>query len=76
MKCYTSLKLACIATVIQFNLIVETRSYLVDDNPYRHFITLDKAGKYQLEWLVDWDQKMVTFNVTVATKGYVGFGMP
>ncbi|CAL8141885.1 unnamed protein product [Orchesella dallaii] len=50
-------------------------AYIVDNNPYRHFVTLDQHGKYELEWLVDWDQKSVIFNVTVATKGYVGFGL-
>lgn len=58
---------------ITVHLIQSINAYLVDDNPYRHFVTLD--GKYQLEWLVDWNQKRVKFNVTVKTTGYVGFGL-
>ncbi|CAL8124869.1 unnamed protein product [Orchesella dallaii] len=46
-----------------------------DDNPYRHKAILDPSGKYQLEWLVKWNEKRVIFNVTVATNGYVGFGL-
>lgn len=61
--------------VIAINLISEANAYLVDDNPYRHFVTLDPNGKYLLEWLVDWNQKRITFNVTVKTTGYVGFGL-
>lgn len=49
--------------------------YMVDSNPYRHTEILDSLGKYLLEWQVDWLQKRVTFNVTVKTKGYVGFGL-
>ncbi len=52
-----------------------TTAYIVDENPYRHWVTLDPQGKYRLEWLADWETKRVTFNVTVETKGWVGFGL-
>ncbi|ODM96226.1 DBH-like monooxygenase protein 1 [Orchesella cincta] len=47
----------------------------MDDNPYRRSEILDSKGKYRLDWLTDWNTKRVTFNVTVQTKGYVGFGL-
>lgn len=48
---------------------------MIGGNPYSHRETLDPQGKYQLEWTVDWIQKRVTFNVTVNTQGYIGFGL-
>lgn len=48
---------------------------MIDDNPYRHRETLDHGGKYQLEWEVDQTKSKVTFNVTVRTRGWVGFGL-
>lgn len=50
-------------------------SYFTDNNPYNHIVTLDKHGKYQLEWQVDWKDFRVYFNVTVETKGFVGLGL-
>ncbi|CAL8068112.1 unnamed protein product [Orchesella dallaii] len=46
-----------------------------DENPYRHSLTLDPRGRYRLEWEVDWKNERVVFNVTVATNGYIGFGL-
>lgn len=48
---------------------------MVGNNPNRHRVTLDPRGKYVLEWDVDWTTERVTFNVTVETTGYVGFGL-
>ncbi|CAL8141891.1 unnamed protein product [Orchesella dallaii] len=56
-------------------LMLRSESFLVDSNPYRHIETLDDEGKYILEWMVDWDNKRVIFNVSVATTGYIGFGL-
>ncbi|CAL8068074.1 unnamed protein product [Orchesella dallaii] len=47
----------------------------LNTNPYRHREMLDPKGRYQLEWVVDWINKRVIFNVTAATSGYVGFGL-
>lgn len=44
-------------------------------NPYWHREVLDTRGRYYLEWLVDWNQERITFNVTCATRGFVGFGL-
>lgn len=56
-------------------LLKPASAYFVDNNPYRHVETLDSRGRYVLEWMVDWEQERVVFNVTVATRGYVGFGL-
>ncbi|CAL8068136.1 unnamed protein product [Orchesella dallaii] len=45
------------------------------DSPYSHRVTLDPRGRYILEWLVDFPMERIFFNVTVATNGYVGFGL-
>ncbi|CAL8124598.1 unnamed protein product [Orchesella dallaii] len=52
-----------------------TSGYLVDNNPYRQWEMLDNDGKYELEWIVNWEENRILFNVTVQTKGYVGFGL-
>lgn len=65
--CLLVFQLCCICHV--------SSGYMVDNNPYRHVETLDSRGRYQLEWLVDWDQQRVTFNVTVATRGYIALGL-
>ncbi|CAL8132127.1 unnamed protein product [Orchesella dallaii] len=44
-------------------------------NPYRHVVIPDPDGNYRLEWLVDWEQERVIFNITVNTRGMVGFGL-
>lgn len=49
--------------------------YMVGNNPHYRSETLDSGGRYQLEWSVDFDQKRITFNVTVQTNGYVAFGL-
>ncbi|CAL8141888.1 unnamed protein product [Orchesella dallaii] len=65
-----------LSSVLLFvNVIVPIAAYKVDDNPYRHWETLDENGKYELEWIVDWEESRVLFNVTVQTRGYVGFGL-
>lgn len=51
------------------------RSQGVDSNPYRHTEVLDPRGRYNLEWLVDWEREQIIFNVTAATRGYVAFGL-
>lgn len=48
--------------------------YMVGNNPYHRRESLD-SKRYQLEWLVDWRSKLITFNVTVQTTGYIGFGL-
>lgn len=65
------------ANILTLSLIIfsSCHGYLVDNNPYRHYEILDKEGKYQLEWLVDWEASRITFNVTVRTLGYVGLGL-
>ncbi len=50
-------------------------AYMINSNPYRQREILDNSGKYQLEWQVNWLEKRVTFNVTVETRGYIGFGL-
>lgn len=55
--------------------LVLTVSAAVDSNPFKHSEILDKDGRYHLEWLVDWPESRIYFNVTVKTKGYVGFGL-
>lgn len=63
--------------LVIFNCVYFTTSnaYMVGHNPHHRSETLDKLGRYQLEYFVDFDAKQVTFNVTVQTKGYVGFGL-
>lgn len=55
---------------IFLRLFDTSSAYLVDDNPYHHFVTFDQNTTYQLKWLVDWNQKRVVFNVTVKTTGF------
>lgn len=52
----------------QFSSLTDTTS------PYHHSALLAQ-GRYRLQWFVDWTQRRVTFNITVATTGYVGFGL-
>ncbi|CAL8136670.1 unnamed protein product [Orchesella dallaii] len=59
---------------LSFPLIFAT-GFRIDNNPNRHVEILDSAGKYRLEWLVNFKEELVTFNVTVETKGWVGFGL-
>ncbi len=49
--------------------------HMIGQNPYYRAETLDYNGRYQLEWLVEFEEKRITFNVTAQTKGYVGFGI-
>ncbi|CAL8068120.1 unnamed protein product [Orchesella dallaii] len=44
-------------------------------NPYRQKVLLDSVGNFSLEWEVNWKKEMVYFNVSAATKGYIGFGL-
>lgn len=46
-----------------------------NNNPYTHSKILDKDGRYQLDWTVNWEYSRIYFNVTVKTKGYIGFGL-
>lgn len=46
-----------------------------DPRVYNGFEILDPEQKYVLEWTVNWSQRRVHFNVTVQTKGYIGFGL-
>ncbi|CAL8076544.1 unnamed protein product [Orchesella dallaii] len=67
-------------TILVFQCLLFTNFYLQfslaeNGNPYKHKVTLDPKERYQLEWLVNWDEKRVTFNVTVLTNGYIGFGL-
>ncbi|ODM92985.1 DBH-like monooxygenase protein 2 [Orchesella cincta] len=52
-----------------------TCDYRTEENPYKHFAQVDPEGNYILEWIVNWDTRRITFNVTVATNGYIGFGL-
>ncbi|CAL8068076.1 unnamed protein product [Orchesella dallaii] len=67
--------------ILVFNVCDEVNSQTHQDdfdlnsNPYRHREILDPNGRYQLEWVVDWIDKRVHFNVTAGTSGYVGFGL-
>ncbi|ODN00878.1 DBH-like monooxygenase protein 2 [Orchesella cincta] len=45
------------------------------ENPYSHFDKLDQDGRYMLDWIVNWEQRRITFNVTVQTLGYVLLGV-
>ncbi|MGH0127521.1 UNVERIFIED_CONTAM: hypothetical protein FKN15_064757 [Acipenser sinensis] len=40
---------------------------------FRHSAVLDEHGKYHLKWR--YDEKTITFETVVETKGYVGFGL-
>ncbi|CAL8072119.1 unnamed protein product [Orchesella dallaii] len=48
---------------------------ITGDHDDRRAEFLDPQGKYRLEWFTDWNRKIVTFNVTVQTRGYVGLGL-
>ncbi|CAL8072115.1 unnamed protein product [Orchesella dallaii] len=50
-------------------------AYMVGNNPHHRVEVLDPLGRYELEWLVDWESERVIFNVTVRTTGYIGFGL-
>lgn len=41
---------------------------------FRHE-TLDDEGNYEVYWAIDYNTKKVQFNVTVKTRGFVGFGI-
>lgn len=73
-QCYFCVQFTIVIALLA-NLISINQAYIVDQNPYHHFVTLDREGKYQLEWLVSLAEKRITFNVTVQTTGYVGFGL-
>lgn len=62
----------CIIFLVVFENVT---GYMVGNNPHHHRESLDPKGRFQLEWLVDWENKEVTFTVTVQTKGYVGLGL-
>lgn len=64
------LVLICVVCQLQYG-----DSYMVGNNPYRRRETLDHGGKFQLEFEVDQVQSVITFNVTVRTRGWVGFGL-
>jgi len=36
---------------------------------------LDQNGHYFVHWSIDYENKLVRFNVTCLTTGYVGFGL-
>jgi hypothetical protein len=40
-----------------------------------HRVEILSEDKYSLEWWIDYEVKEVKFNVTVNTKGWVGFGI-
>lgn len=63
------------STVILIIFSLSSTTTSADDNPYRHWESLDPRGRYILEWVVDWKEERVVFNVTAATRGYVGFGI-
>lgn len=46
-----------------------------DSRVYNGYEILDPEQKYVLEWTVNWPERRINFNVTVRTKGYVGFGL-
>lgn len=50
-------------------------TYMVGLNPHHLRETVDSEGTYQMEWRVDWTDKVVIFHLTVQTKGYIGFGL-
>ena len=53
--------------IISFN---PTKSEVIKRSEY-----LDTNEKYYVEWEVDFNTNLVTFNVQVETTGYVGFGV-
>lgn len=61
--------------VLLIYLVQNGHSYMIGNNPHHLRENIDPSGRYQLEWLVDHKNKMITFNVTVHTTGYVGFGL-
>lgn len=48
--------------------------YMIGKDPNKHRVALGR-GKYILEWQVNQAKEIITFNVTVETRGYVGFGL-
>lgn len=46
-----------------------------DSRMYTGFEILDDDQKYVLEWIVNWPERRILFNLTVQTRGYVGFGL-
>lgn len=61
--------------IVLLMLESQCQGYMLGKNPHYRAETLDPQGRYQMEWLADFEEKSVTFNVTVQTKGYVGFGL-
>lgn len=51
---------------------VPTMDTVVKDFHGKEF--LDGRGEYLLEWTIDWRNRMMIFNITVATSGWIGFG--
>lgn len=62
-----------IVSFLQWTVIIVTGANSVD--LYTHSAWLDSKYKYNLQWKVDWTNRRISFNVTVATLGYVGFGI-
>lgn len=64
-----------IRLVILSTLVSNGQSYMVGNNPHHLRESIDPAGKYQLEWIVNWEVRRITFNVIAETTGFVGFGL-
>lgn len=63
-------------TLFIWAIIVSGALGQLENNLNWHTRQLDeRGGRYQVEWLVDWVGERITFNVTCATRGYVGFGL-
>lgn len=72
----SDLSLVFISTSVILSLLQShCEGHMIGQNPYYRAETLDYNGRYQLEWLVEFEEKRITFNVTAQTKGYVGFGI-
>lgn len=52
-----------------------TLSAFGSDSDKSRNAVLDGEGKYEIRWEVNDEEKMVTFDLKVRTKGWVGFGI-
>lgn len=63
---YSLLVIKCVL-LISLN---ESKAFMMEHNPHYRSEFLDKdqgTNKFLLEWMVDFDSKRVTFNITVQT---------
>lgn len=65
-----------VTTILFFSneVIISVAERIFPGNPYSHREIFDPEGKFLLEWIADPKNTDVVFNITAATRGWVGIG--